>query len=50
LCFLFDRQKPEAVGKLETSFWFSTLPSAFVVGAVEMWESHWFIARFPTGS
>ncbi|MGH7600409.1 MAG: hypothetical protein ACREOI_28990, partial [bacterium] len=36
-----------AVGKWETCFWFSTFPSAFVAGAVEMWESRPLLARFP---
>jgi len=39
-----------AVGKWKTCFWFSTFPSAFVVGAVEMWESRRLWARFPRGS
>ena len=38
-----------AVGKWETCFWFSTFPSAFVAGAVEMWESRPLLARFPRG-
>ena len=39
-----------AVGKWETCSWFSTFPSAFIVGAVEMWESRPLLARFPRGS
>src|SRR3954452_22651359 len=39
-----------AVGKWETCFWFSTFPSAFVAGAVGMWESRRPLARFPRGS
>ena len=38
------------MGKWETCFWFSTFPSALVVGAVEMWESRLLLARFPRGS
>ena len=38
------------MGKWETCFWFSTFPSAFVAGAVEMWESRRLLARFPRGS
>ena len=39
-----------AVGKWETCCWFSTFPSALVVGAVGMWESRRLLARFPRGS
>ena len=47
--FLFWGRGIEAVGKWETCFWFSTFPSAFVAGAVEMWESRRLLARFPRG-
>jgi len=38
-----------AVGKWKTCFWFSTFPSALVVGAVGMWESRLPLARLPKG-
>jgi hypothetical protein len=39
-----------AGGKWKTCFWFCTFPSAFVAGAVGMWESRLPLARFPRGS
>ena len=38
------------MGKWETCFWFSTFPSAVVVGAVGMWKSRLPLVRFPRGS
>src|SRR4051812_26198254 len=48
--FAFEREGFGAVGKWKTCFWFSTFPSALVVGAVGMWESRLPLARFPRGS
>ena len=49
-CFWFRKKEIGAVEKWETCFWFSTFPSAVVVGAVGMWESRLLLARFPRGS
>ena|ERR1041385_4838565 len=48
--FVLREREFGAVGKWETWFWFSTFPSALVVGVVEMWESRRLLARFPRGS
>jgi len=49
-CVLVRKREIGAVGKWETCFWFSTLSSALVAGAVGMWESRLLLARFPRGS